>query len=82
VTELLEKACSPDDRKRVEFLTVKQFLTRLGELAEQHRPPSNTPEASAGKTVFGGGMIITREEREAALRKIAANRLRDQQKRR
>ena len=82
MTELVEKACSPDDRKRVEFLTVKQFLTRLGELAEQYRPPSNAPEASAGKTVFGGGLIITREEREAALKKIAANMLRDQQKRR
>ena len=82
VTELVEKVCSPDERERVEFLTVKQFLTRLGELAEQHRPPSNTPEASAGKTVFDGGMTITREEREAALKKIAANMLRDQQKKR
>jgi hypothetical protein len=51
-------------------------------LVEQHRPPSNTPEASAGKTVFGGGMTISREERDAALKKIAANMLQDQQKRR
>ncbi len=83
VTELVEKACTPDERTRVEFLTVKQFLTRLGELAEQHRPPSYTPEASAGKTVFGRPAEVNSQERTMALddiwAEIAAAKKRDRE---
>jgi hypothetical protein len=63
---------------------VKQFLTRLGELAEQHRTPSNALEASAGKTVFGTPAPVNLPDRALAFDnvwvEIAGAKKRDKEK--
>jgi hypothetical protein len=61
---MIEKACTAEDRQRIECVTTRRFLTRIGELAEKYHAESSPAEASAGKTVLGETLDVTDEERK------------------
>ena len=81
IMEMIQQMCAPEERQRIECVSTHRFLTRLAELAEQHRAKSNPAEASSGKTVLGETQSVTDAERKQALdniwSRIAQNKQRD-----
>jgi hypothetical protein len=79
---LVEAQCDPADFRRVEFLTTRETIVRLGELAAALSPGEiPTPE---GKTVFGPLEDLSGESRQAAMDSawatISGNMARDRKK--
>ncbi len=73
--------CSPEEGSRVERLTARDFLSKLGALAEAERKASKPAAPSAGKTVLQSPAGVTPDERKHAVddawAKIGKNMKRD-----
>ena len=83
--EYLKKVCSAGDLRRIEFLTKRQFIARLGEIAERVKATESPQESGVGKTILQEPNELSPSERQSvahgAWAEIQRNMERDRKKR-
>jgi hypothetical protein len=83
--EHLKKVCSAGDLRRIEFLTKRQFIARLGEIAERVKATESPQASGVGKTILQEPNELSPSERQSvahdAWAEIQRNMERDRKKR-